>query len=300
MKRLWVFALAVLALTGCTSTSASTPNVGPSQIKLPIFKSGESPKYKRIVALADGSAEIVASLGYKDLLVGRDIASAMPELVNIPVDTNAHQVAVERVIAQKPDLIIIDKNTSPISAIDTLRKSGISIVSAPGSFTLADIPLKESAIAKALEVPNALALLNSDLAKRAFPKSNVKVAFLYLRGTAAIYLVGGKGSGTDSLLSAIGMRDVGAENLNTPFTALSAEALVKMNPDVILLMTKGLDSVGGIDGLVALPGIAQTTAGKERQIVTVDDSLLLSFGPRTSPMLPLLRDAILKVAKVVK
>jgi iron complex transport system substrate-binding protein len=300
MKRLWVIALAVLALTGCASTSSSTPNVGPSQIKLPIFKSGESPKYKRIVALADGSAEIVASLGYKDLLVGRDIASTMPELVNIPVDTNAHQVAVERVIAQKPDLIIIDKNTSPISAIDTLRKSGISIVSAPGSFTLADIPLKESAIAKALEVPNALALLNSDLAKRAFPKSNVKVAFLYLRGTAAIYLVGGKGSGTDSLLSAIGMRDVGAENLNTPFTALSAEALVKMNPDVILLMTKGLDSVGGIDGLVALPGIAQTTAGKERQIVTVDDSLLLSFGPRTSPMLPLLRDAILKVAKVVK
>ena len=300
MKRLWVFVLAVLALTGCASTSASTPNVGPSQIKLPIFKSGESPKYKRIVALADGSAEIVASLGYKDLLVGRDIASTMPELVNIPVDTNAHQVAVERVIAQRPDLIIIDKNTSPISAIDTLRKSGISIVSAPGSFTLADIPLKESAIAKALEVPNALALLNSDLAKRTFPKSNVKVAFLYLRGTAAIYLVGGKGSGTDSLLSAIGMRDVGAENLNTPFTALSAEALVKMNPDVILLMTKGLDSVGGIDGLVALPGIAQTTAGRERQIVTVDDSLLLSFGPRTSPMLPLLRDAILKVAKVVK
>lgn len=300
MKQFWVIALAVLALTGCTSTSASTPNVGPSQIKLPIFNSGESPKYKRIVALADGSAEIVASLGYKDLLVGRDIASTMPELVNIPVDTNAHQVAVERVIAQKPDLIIIDKNTSPISAIDTLRKSGISIVSAPGSFTLADIPLKESAIATALGVPKALSLLNSDLTKRTFPKNNVKVAFLYLRGTAAIYLVGGKGSGTDSLLSAIGMRDVGAENLNSPFTALSAEALVKMNPDVILLMTKGLDSVGGIDGLVALPGIAQTTAGKERQIVTVDDSLLLSFGPRTSPMLSLLRDAILKVAKVVK
>jgi len=300
MKRLWVIALSVLALTGCTSTSASTPNVGPSQIKLPIFKSGESPKYKRIVALADGSAEIVASLGYKELLVGRDIASTMPELVNIPVDTNAHQVAVERVIAQKPDLIIIDKNTSPVSAIDTLRKSGISIVTAPGSFTLADISLKESAIATALGVPKALSLLNSDLTKRTFPKSNVKVAFLYLRGTAAIYLVGGKGSGTDSLLSAIGMRDVGAENLNTPFTALSAEALVKMNPDVILLMTKGLDSVGGIDGLVALPGIAQTTAGRERQIVTVDDSLLLSFGPRTSPMLPLLRDAILKVAKVVK
>jgi len=300
MKRLWVLSLAVFALTSCANANVSVPNVGPSQIKLPIFQSGETPKFKRIVALADGSAEIVASLGYKEFLVGRDIASTMPELMNIPVDTNAHQVAIERVIAQKPDLIIIDKNTSPQSAIDTLRTSGINIVTAPGSFTLADIPMKEAAIASALSVPKALSLLNSDLSKRTFPKSNVKVAFLYLRGTAAIYLVGGKGSGTDSLLSAIGLRDVGAENLNTPFTALSAEALVKMNPDVILLMTKGLDSVGGIDGLVALPGIAQTTAGKERQIVTVDDSLLLSFGPRTSPMLPLLRDAILKVGRVVK
>ena len=140
-------------------------------------------------------------------------------------------------------------------------------------------------------------LLKRDLVSATFAPSQTKVVFLYLRGTASIYLVGGKGSGADSILEKIGVRDVGAENLKTPFTALSAEALIKMNPDVILLMTKGLDSVGGISGLVSLPGIAQTSAGKRRAIVTVDDSLLLSFGPRTAPMLPLLRNVIDKVAK---
>ncbi|CAB4643555.1 unannotated protein [freshwater metagenome] len=42
--------------------------------------------------------------------------------------------------------------------------------------------------------------------------------------------------------------------------------------------------MGGVDGLVQLPGVAQTTAGKNRAVIAVDDSLLLSFGPRT-PML---------------
>jgi len=57
-----------------------------------------------------------------------------------------------------------------------------------------------------------------------------------------------------------------------------------------------LQSVGGVSGLVALPGIAQTPAGKNKRYVTVDDSLLLSFGPRTISMLPLLQQAIAKVA----
>ena len=124
-----------------------------------------------------------------------------------------------------------------------------------------------------------------------------KGVFLYLRGTASIYLIGGKGSGADSLLNAIGVRDVGAENLKLPFNALSSEELIKLQPDVLLLMTKGLTSVGGISGLLALPGIAQTPAGQHKRVVTVDDSLLLSFGPRTVPMAQMLRPLIIAAAR---
>ena len=98
------------------------------------------------------------------------------------------------------------------------------------------------------------------------------------------------------MLNAIGVRDVGAENLKLPFNALSSEELIKLQPDVLLLMTKGLTSVGGISGLLALPGIAQTPAGQHKRVVTVDDSLLLSFGPRTVPMAQMLRPLIIAAA----
>jgi iron complex transport system substrate-binding protein len=123
-----------------------------------------------------------------------------------------------------------------------------------------------------------------------------RVAFLYLRGTSSIYLIGGPGSGADSLLEAIGAVDVGAQNLDRPFNTLTAESLAALNPDVIVVMSKGLESVGGIDGLLKLPGVAQTKAGKNSAVIDVDDSLLLSFGPRTPSLVEALATAFSKVA----
>lgn len=295
MKPLIALVCAALILTGCGTQPTQVPNISDTDVSLEIVHSGEISQYHRIVALANGSAEIVAALGYKAELVGRDIASTMPELASIPIDTDAHQVSLERVLSQKPDLIIIDSNTSPASALTVLRNSGIRIVKIPDAWTLNSVSIKERAISAVLQTPRAQQLLDAQLSQINFSPTQIKVAFLYLRGTASIYLIGGKGSGADSILKAIGMIDVGAETEPHPFNALTAEALIKMQPDILLLMTKGLTSVGGLKGLTQLPGIAQTPAGKNQRIVTVDDSLLLSFGPRTIPLLPILRSKILKV-----
>ena len=288
--------IGVLVLSGCSTQNIAVQNIGDSQVTLPIVNSGETPAYSRVVALANGSAEIVAALGFTKILVGRDIASTMPELSKIPIDTDAHQVSVERVLSQHPDLILIDSNTSPASAITVLRNSGIKIVTVPNSWTLTTMPSKEAAVSDALKVPQAQKMLQALLKQNEYPSKKIKVAFLYLRGTASIYLIGGKGSGADSLLTNIGFIDAGAAVLPHPFNALTAEALIKLQPDVLLLMTKGLVSVGGLSGLIQLPGIAQTPAGKNKRVITVDDSLLLSFGPRTISLLPKLRAAILKVS----
>ena len=61
------------------------------------------------------------------------------------------------------------------------------------------------------------------------------------------------------------------------------EALAKTagrNPDVILLFTSGLESMGGLTGLLKVPGVAQTNAGRNRHIVEMDGQLLTGFGPR--------------------
>ena len=49
---------------------------------------------------------------------------------------------------------------------------------------------------------------------------------------------------------------------------------------MILLPSRGMDSVGGLDGVLSQPGLAQTPAGKARRVVAMDDLLLLGFGPR--------------------
>jgi iron complex transport system substrate-binding protein len=297
MKKLSVVVLsAALLLTGCTTSKLTVSDISATDITLPIVHSGEVPTVQRVVALANGSAEIVAALGYQSILVGRDVASTMPDLAAIPIDNTGHNVSTETVLGQKPDLILIDSNTSPTSALNTLKQSGIKIVTIPSTFDLKTVAAKESAVADAIGTPKAGELLTKQISSINNPVKPIKVVFLYLRGTSSIYLIGGKGSGADSLITAMGFTDIGAANLAQPFSAMSAEELVKLNPDVLLLMTKGLESVGGLAGLVQLPGIAQTQASQHKRVVTVDDSLLLSFGPRTIPLIPRLRDDILKAS----
>ena len=164
----------------------------------------------------------------------------------------------------------------------------------PEAWGLADIEPKVTAIGGAIGAPvqaigyvTALTSGTQELSLGSSPK----VAFLYLRGTSAIYLLGGVGSGADSMISQAGGVDVGAQAQLGPFTPLTAEEIVELDPEVLLVMTKGLESVGGIDGLLQLPGIAQTRAAATRAVVAVDDTLLLSFGPRTGEVVIALHDA---------
>lgn len=249
---------------------------------------------QRIVSLATGVGETLVALGVGDRVVGRDETSEVPS--DAEVVTQAHNVSAERVISLAPDLVIVDARTTPPEALDQIEAAGARVIEVPEAWTLADMAPRTQAIADAVGVDAAplLATLPTDAAPGAGdPTADApRVAFLYLRGTSAIYLLGGEGSGADALIMAAGGIDAGAEAGLEAFTPLTAEALVALNPDVLLVMTGGLESVNGMEGLLALPGVAQTTAGRERRVVAVDDEVLLSYGPRTGALVELLRSAI--------
>ena len=119
-----------------------------------------------------------------------------------------------------------------------------------------------------------------------------RIAFLYLRGTA-LTLLAGPGSGADALIEAIGGEDAGtAAGLTASFVPVTSEAMIVAAPDVILLMTDGLESIGGVDGLENVPGVAQTPAGQNKRVVDMADSVLLSFGPNTGEVVAALAQAV--------
>jgi len=300
VKKIGLFAAALL-LTGCaTSQVSDTSTISENDVSAISIDATSSFSVARVVTLANGVAEIMNSLNAGALIVGRDLASSEKALEDVPVVTSGHQVIPEKVIALKPDLVIIDASTGPKSAIDQIKSAGIRVEQTPESWNLADISLKVQAVANVIGAPQQGELLNQAISSaitNSKLSSKPRIAFLYLRGTSAIYLIGGEGSGADSLISAIGGIDVGAAALPRPFNTLTAESLATLNPDVIIVMTKGLESVGGISGLLKLPGVAQTEAGKKQAVIDVDDSLLLSFGPRTPSRVQVLAERVSAVLK---
>ena len=299
MRKVVIFVLALL-LSGCSqSPVASSYTISQEDVRSISLTTDTALTTSRVVVLANGVAEIIQSLNAQSIIVGRDISSTEDSLADIPIVTSGHQVLPEKVISLKPDLVLIDASTGPKAAIATIKAAGITVVETPESWSLEDLPIKVRAVGAAIGAQAQAELLiqelNSSL-KVSTVKSSPRVAFLYLRGTSSIYLIGGQGSGADSLLKAIGAVDVGAQSLARPYNTLTAESLAALNPDVILVMSKGLESVGGVQGLLKLPGVAQTKAGKNSAVIDVDDSLLLSFGPRTPSLVEALTDALSKVA----
>ena len=286
--------LPVILLSGCAKSEPATATViTKSDVYSIAITPVENLGTMRIVALANGVAELINAMGYHAKLVGRDIASTTDDLTDVPIVTSGHQVIPETIIALKPTVVIIDSATGPQSAITKIRNSGIKVVTVSQSWNMKDVTKKIAQLGVALGAPKTAQLLGyklevtTDVNKvtASSDSKRPKIAFLYLRGTSSIYLVGGKGSGADYLIAAAGGIDVGAKALGKPFNPLTAETMATLDPDIILVMIGGLESVGGLTGLQKLPGIAQTSAGKKGKVVAVDDSLLLSFGPRTPSLI---------------
>ena len=111
------------------------------------------------------------------------------------------------------------------------------------------------------------------------------MAFLYARGDGGVFYILGPDDGTSDLIEALGGVDAAKEEGIGQASPANAEALADLDPEVMVMMSAGLDSTGGVDGMLAKPGIAQTTAGERSRILSIPDSQSLSFGPQSGEML---------------
>lgn len=262
----------------------------------------------RVVAmdLSGSLAATVWGLGFGDTLVGRDISTTFPGTEELEVVTsNGHTVNAEAIIALRPTLVITDGSIGPRDVVEQLRDVGIQVVfvdneaSFDGAAELArqvgavyGVPEVGELLAAQIDAEVAAVRADIDglLPQGAAP---LRMVFLYLRGTSGVYYLFGEESGADELIVALGGVDVAGELGWGGMQPLTDEAMVAADPDLILVMSSGLESVGGIDGLVAdRPAIALTKAGQHRRFVDMADGQILSFGPRSALVLDALARAI--------
>lgn len=257
--------------------------------------------------LAGSLAATVQGLGLGGLLVGRDQSTSFPGVEGLPVVTGSgHTVNAEKIISLAPTLILTDGSIGPRDVVEQLRDVGITVVFLRNEPSFDGASRLARDVAAALGVPEAgerLAARIADgiAAARAEiqavapsdPARKVRMIFLYVRGSVGIYYLFGAESGADALISALGGVDVAGEQGWKGMRPMTDEAMAAADPDLVLVMTHGLASAGGVDALLAeKPAIALTSAGQHRRFVDMDDAQILSFGPRSAEVLTALARAV--------
>lgn len=246
-------------------------------------------------------AQTVYALGLGPNLVGRSTAAAFPAVANVPnVAGGNGMLNVESVLALRPTVFLTDTTTATPALRDQLRAAGVTVVYTDPKRTMDGVVPQIETVAAALGVPEAgarLAQRTRDEIAAASARvpaqaTKPKIAFLYLRSTA-ITMMAGPDSGADALIAAVGGTDAGtAAGLTEPFTGITSEAMIAASPDAFLVMSDGLKSIGGADGLAKIPGVAQTPAGRNKRVIDMADSVLLSFGPNTGRVVDALVTAL--------
>lgn len=235
----------------------------------------------------------VFGLGLGDRVVGRDTSTGFPAAARLPlVTTNGHQLDAEAILGLRPTVVLTDSTLGPPEVVRQLRDSGIPVVVTDSRRAVNNVGSLTQQVADALGVPaegeqlahrTTVEIEKAKIAAhRLANDSELRIVFLYVRGQAGVHQMFGQGTGADDLITAVGAVDAAGVQGATP---ISPEVLAKAAPDVILVMSNGLRSIGGVEGLMTVPGVAQTPAGRQRRIVDMNDGQLLSFGPRTGAVI---------------
>ncbi len=244
---------------------------------------------ERIVSLDGISTEILFALGVGDSVVGRDASSYYPPQVEeLPEVGYQFQLNAEGILSLKPTLVIGRDDVKPPQVPDQLRAAGVKVVAVPTDPSVQGARDKITTIARAVdreqEGKALLAALDKDLAqlqkkKKAHQgKGPGPVLALYFRGTQTAFVLG-ENTNPVGMLKLVGSASALPRIKETQ--PITPEALVAAQPEVFLVFRHSLESIGGVDALLKMPGVAQTPAGKNRRVVAMDDLLLGGFGPRT-------------------
>ena len=241
---------------------------------------------KRIITLSAALTETADALGFGKNIVAVDVTSMYPAFVNkLPKVSNNRSVSAEGLIAFAPDLVLAPEGSVSKEIQYQLKSAGIRFVGIKQEYSVAGALAFIRTVAAALQSASKGEILakqteikiKQSLATIKTGGKVPKVLFIYARGTGTM-LVAGKKTSMDAIITLSGGKNAVQEfNEFKPYTT---EALIKADPDVILMFEFGYNSLGGINSILKMPGVGQTKAGKNKKIVQLDADLLVNFSVR--------------------
>ncbi len=254
---------------------------------------------ERIISIGGDVTEIIYALNAEQNLVGRDSTSMIPQAVNALPDIGyMRQLNAEGILALKPTKVIATEVAQPSIVLEQLKSAGVSVDTIPFKYSAENVVEKIKKVGESLGKQTQAVTLAENFANelKAIPNSPLDVRILFVLNRAgANQTVAGKDTVADEAIKLIGAKNAMGNNVR--FVPISQEGVIAANPDLIVMTRLGIQSLGSIEKVWELPGIAHTNAGKNKQLVIVEDIAFMSFGLTTPKALLTLRQAAEQVKK---
>jgi iron complex transport system substrate-binding protein len=299
-----VVVAALAAVCAACSNTAASPTSGsgsagsatmagfPVTIVTPVGKVHLTSRPAAIVSLSPTATEMLYAIGAGSQVKAVDSDSDYP--ANAPhTKLSAYQPNAEAIAGYKPDLVIISNNIDGIAA--KLTALAIPVLELPAAANVAGVYSEFGQLGAATGHVAAARAEDQRLRTEvgsivaAEPHHTGPLTYYFELGVDPYYSV------TDStfiggLLSLLGMKSIADTAKGAAaaggYPSLSAEYILKANPDYIILSDTGPTAGGQSAATVgARPGWSVLTAVKDKHIIMLNADIASRWGPRIVQLL---------------
>jgi iron complex transport system substrate-binding protein len=299
--RTLAIAIAAIVFTSVLTNPAQAATTKyPLTVKFGGYVTKIPKKPTKIISLSPSATEIFFALGAGSQILAVDSLSNFP--TNAPISQiSAFEPNVEAVIAKKPDLVLLSVESMKSSQTrDALMKFGIPVLMEKAPLTLKDVYAENTMLARVTDRQAAGLKLNASMAKsiknivsKANKGSNIRIFHelddTYYSVTSKTFI--GK---VYKEFGAVNIADAASGADSSGYPQLSAEYLVKSDPQVIFLA----DAQYGVtaDSVSKRAGWSQISAVKNNKIVELPADIPSRWGPRLVNFYRLIGNSLAKTS----
>ncbi len=300
LRALPIAIVAIVFASVLASPAQAAATKYPITVKFGGYTTTIAKKPTKIISLSPSATEILYAVGAGSQILAVDNLSNYP--ANAPVsEISAFEPSVEAILAKKPDLVLLSIDSTKAPQIrNALVKLGIPVLMEKAPATLKDVYAENTLLARVTDRQGGAVKLNASMAKSikeilAKAKKSSKIRIFhelddtYYSVTSNTFI--GK---VYKDFGAVNIADAAAGADNSGYPQLSAEYLLKSDPQVIFLA----DAQYGVtaDSVSKRAGWSQISAVKNKKIVELPADIPSRWGPRLVDFYKLIGASLAKVS----
>ncbi|EAR09019.1 heme/hemin ABC transporter substrate-binding protein [Reinekea blandensis] len=254
------------SISGLTLTSLLSLS-----LSLPVL--AEPTDTSRIASVDANATEILMGFGLADALVAVDVTSqSLVGERGLP-DLGYHRaLSAEGVLSTEPTLVIGSTHMGPAPVVETLTRTGVSLVQLPAASNAEELIVNIADLGEQLsrtsEAAEMVAQVRRELSAIQETAGDAKPRMVFLLNMSTRGLSqAGSGTTGDALIQLLG-----GDNITQygGYKTVSMEALLELDPDVILVGSESSQADAAADLVSQHPLLEHARAYQNQRILTVD------------------------------